>query len=326
MLARVLHIKDRCFRFLPNPTIFPWDRDSLSLLRLLGAFSELIKQDLACIDETVALVADEGVDESVIKDIKALTSFSHDLYSTFKSETNLSYRRMTALHEALGLADDIITARDQKVVLDVLRNHLQEVLAAINNSTTEKKPSQTIDNPTEKTDEISFGDLLGIPLEMREQRFMETYFGRILWRVVPINSSKKNKKDQEEVSRAIHADSTRRGSYLGNGQAHPRGALPSPTPDTSPTETAKKFPKDDSIPTPGISKRGTWTHRTQTGLVEQPDWPATVRKPDEMERLTIWYTLVFRMICWLMLHDFDKKDVQVPKSELIGNRQPVFIL
>ncbi|KAH8713000.1 hypothetical protein HC256_006175 [Beauveria bassiana] len=39
----------------------------------------------------------------------------------------------------------------------------------------------------------------------------------------------------------------------------------------------------------------------------------------------IWCTLVFRMICWLMLHDFDKLDVQLPKSELLGSRVPVYI-
>ncbi len=38
-----------------------------------------------------------------------------------------------------------------------------------------------------------------------------------------------------------------------------------------------------------------------------------------------WCTLVFRMLCWLLLHDFNKTDVQISKSELVGNRLPVFI-
>lgn len=38
-----------------------------------------------------------------------------------------------------------------------------------------------------------------------------------------------------------------------------------------------------------------------------------------------WCTLVLRMICWLMLHDFDRLDVQVPKSELFGSRMTVYI-
>lgn len=39
----------------------------------------------------------------------------------------------------------------------------------------------------------------------------------------------------------------------------------------------------------------------------------------------IWCTLVFRMLCWLLLHDFHKKDAQIPKSELLGSRLPVYI-
>ena len=40
----------------------------------------------------------------------------------------------------------------------------------------------------------------------------------------------------------------------------------------------------------------------------------------------VWCTLVFRMLCWLLLHDFHKKDVQISKSELFGSRQPVYIM
>ena len=77
-------------------------------------------------------------------------------------------------------------------------------------------------------------------------------------------------------------------------------------------------------------------------LLQQP--PAPGRKPNpargrpsadatERERLTtpqdihdIWCTLVLRMMLWLMLHDFHKKDVQISKSEVYDLRQPVYIL
>ncbi|KAI8274286.1 modin [Colletotrichum sp. SAR 10_98] len=39
----------------------------------------------------------------------------------------------------------------------------------------------------------------------------------------------------------------------------------------------------------------------------------------------IWCTLVFRSICWLMLHDFHPMDVQIPKNDLYGSEVPVFI-
>jgi len=40
----------------------------------------------------------------------------------------------------------------------------------------------------------------------------------------------------------------------------------------------------------------------------------------------IWCTLVFRMLCWLQLHDFHRKDVQVSKSDVYGSRMPVYIV
>ena len=46
---------------------------------------------------------------------------------------------------------------------------------------------------------------------------------------------------------------------------------------------------------------------------------------DKLEPTSVWCTLVFRMLCWLSLHDFNKMDVQISKSELVGNRLPVYI-
>ncbi|CAK7225341.1 hypothetical protein SBRCBS47491_005855 [Sporothrix bragantina] len=40
----------------------------------------------------------------------------------------------------------------------------------------------------------------------------------------------------------------------------------------------------------------------------------------------IWCTLTFRMLCWLMLHDFHKKDVQVSKSDVYDSRLAVYLL
>jgi hypothetical protein len=43
------------------------------------------------------------------------------------------------------------------------------------------------------------------------------------------------------------------------------------------------------------------------------------------ERNDIWITLVFRMQCWILLHDFDKSDVKRVPSELKGSRMSVYI-
>lgn len=40
----------------------------------------------------------------------------------------------------------------------------------------------------------------------------------------------------------------------------------------------------------------------------------------------IWCMLMFRMLCWLRLHDFHRKDIQVSKSDVYESRMPVYIV
>ncbi|KAI8299443.1 hypothetical protein K4K61_010644 [Colletotrichum sp. SAR11_59] len=191
MIARVLHIKGRCFRFLPNPTIFPWDRESVSLVRLLSAFSELIGRDLDNIQDTISLMTedDEQSDDLIqeeVKQIRSMLEEAESLKQDFRTDAALSHTRMTKLHETIEFLDGLIDKRNQAIVLDVLRRHLQVVLKAINGPGQEKnaKDGKGANGSKPASDDISFGDLLGVPLEMREQRFMEIYFDQILWRVI----------------------------------------------------------------------------------------------------------------------------------------------
>ncbi|KAF4892419.1 hypothetical protein CGCF415_v012995 [Colletotrichum fructicola] len=334
MTARVLHIKGRCFRFLPNPTIFPWDRESVSLVRLLSAFSELIGRDLDSIQDTISLMTEdnEQPDDMIqqeVKQIRSMLEEAESLKQDFRTDAALSHTRMTKLHETIEFLDELIDKRNQAIVLDVLRRHLQVVLKAINGPGQEKnaKDGQGANGSKPASDDISFGDLLGVPLEMREQRFMEIYFDQILWRVIgSTNVSSTTGGDEEEVTREIHSISKlrRRSPVRAENGDNDADVSPMPSPRIQvhqPTFPTAKH--QNGLPSPGLVHRKTWSSR---GIVVQRDWGNTVKMQIEMQRLTVWYTLVFRMICWLTLHDFDKKDVQVSKSELIGNRQPVFIM
>ncbi|KAL5314067.1 hypothetical protein ACEPPN_018491 [Leptodophora sp. 'Broadleaf-Isolate-01'] len=49
------------------------------------------------------------------------------------------------------------------------------------------------------------------------------------------------------------------------------------------------------------------------------------RKDDEADRNVIWVSLIFRMLCWLLLHDFDKADTKIVPADLKGSRMPVYI-
>ena len=48
-------------------------------------------------------------------------------------------------------------------------------------------------------------------------------------------------------------------------------------------------------------------------------------KEGEEDRNVIWISLIFRMLCWLLLHDFDKADTKIVPADLKGSRMPVYI-
>jgi hypothetical protein len=48
-------------------------------------------------------------------------------------------------------------------------------------------------------------------------------------------------------------------------------------------------------------------------------------KSEKEARNIIWIALIYRMLCWLLLHDFDKSDIKIVPSDLRGSRMPVYI-
>lgn len=191
-----------------------------------------------------------------ISKIEGLADRARCLDEDFEKEAKLTYTRMDALHEAIVWSDGILREKGRdKLVLDVLRRHLQEVLAAINKSTAAERGGRR--DESRQDNDTSFGDLLDMPLEMREQRFMETYFGPILWRVVPTDSTSKG--DEEEVSGAIHDDIRRaraENGRVGNAESHRVGVR-------VPTSTQSQ--DSQQIPSPGLAHRNNGHQKTREG-------------------------------------------------------------
>ncbi|KAK0642868.1 hypothetical protein B0T16DRAFT_173650 [Cercophora newfieldiana] len=74
------------------------------------------------------------------------------------------------------------------------------------------------------------------------------------------------------------------------------------------------------------TKCDTWMEVYFKSVLPKVMAEVTGRFPDEAG--AVWHLLVFRMLCWLMLHDFDPNDVQISemKRTLLGSRLPVYIL
>ena len=312
-------MKNRCFTYLPNPTIFPWNRGSFSVRRMLGAFHEQLGKLIKDFNNTPH-------SQQLPAELEHINALARNLNSDLPPlDEDFSPQHLNLLHESLDEIDGILaeTKIDKDVVLDVLRRHLQEVLLAIN-TTAETQPPST---PIARAD-ISFDELLSVPPENREKKFMEKYFNEIRARVVDTNFRDHHDPDAAQASRVIHNNSNQQGSGQHQGPDQPTSNDPSQTPSSSSTSS----PSPPSIPHPvdtSIGTRVAQGDRVRALAIDMKrtnTWSEFVKDAFELRRNNIWCTLVLRMLCWLLLHDFDEKDIQLSKSELLGSRLPVYIM
>ncbi|KAL6788783.1 hypothetical protein J3E68DRAFT_444507 [Trichoderma sp. SZMC 28012] len=72
-------------------------------------------------------------------------------------------------------------------------------------------------------------------------------------------------------------------------------------------------------------QRSQYNQKTNT-LVATSEDMADSEATTKREINKIWCALIFRMLHWLQLHDFHKKDIQVSKGDAYESRTPVYIL
>ncbi|GJC98957.1 modin [Colletotrichum higginsianum] len=181
-----------------------------------------------------------------------------------------------------GHTEVAIESARREMVQDVLRSHIQEVLAGLNEKpekATQKTPGSNVSLGTDPKKQRQFEEIDAAAPELKQEKLMEIYFRVVRRKVI--------EESQESADRR---------EMVGFG---------------------------------GLKKRQQTNFSTRTAeTMDDDDEPVALFMLGEehVSHEDIWCTLVFRMICWLMLHDFHKKDVQVStKSELLGSRLPVYI-
>jgi hypothetical protein len=288
MLGRTLHIKKSLFRFLPNPTFYHWDRKYFSMRKLLQEYRTEIGR--------------LGGAEPQIKELRTLANAIGDLFlrkperdeivrAKRALEDAIDRPLMNILHENLDRCDLFLKKKGRKGVELVLREHVQELLRMVNN-------------------------------------------------------------EGEYGSTNVQVGATGTGAGLG-------ASGPARTGDSSPLGTGSDGTRfggplrfdDVMTASPEVRQRTLmriYFSRLQPRVVQlaeeawlqqddgdSDDEDAEIdhgsdvggddNGPRKLEAASVWCTLVFRMLCWLLLHDFSKMDVQISKSELLGNRLPVYI-
>ncbi|KAL2152814.1 hypothetical protein VTH82DRAFT_3969 [Thermothelomyces myriococcoides] len=290
MLCKTLHIRNSGFRMLPNPTPYHWDKKFFNLRRLVKEYqtriSEMEPEDVRHNEQIKSLVV---VTDEVVEAL---------LIDTRSSTPGNSLLLLNKLHDVLDQCDEFLKRHDRDLVRMVLREHFQEVMRLIN----EKGSAE---NSQEIRDAIAgdgdgrparhFDELAAVNPEQRQEAFMDLYFMKVLPRVrsEAVKWYLRRRQTTEMHSWDLKRRSSARPTTI---------AATAASPSTNPTTTQ-------------ISGGGGGQSSSGADAL-----------PNDSDAAAIWCTLVLRMLCWLLLHDFDKRDVQVsPKSELLGNRLPVYI-
>lgn len=353
MLSRTLHIKGRPFRYLPNPTLVAWNSQRFNFRRMLREFERNLREG------TKASARDH---HSFSEELEKILALSSKLQRALPDEVDrFMPEHLDEIHNALDATDLLLSeeTKDKEVVLDVLRRHVQEVVLAINTKsdpTSMTNPGSPILRPS------SFDELLGVPPETREQLFMDKYFNEIRLRVITVdpeyddreaaqaslhihtNSPQQQSQQVQDVSVQAHAKqrqqpqqdtvtespanvepATNDNSFVLHQQNRAKKSPTVSPPMSHVTQFSSGGPprpiRTDTIGLGLGSRSG-----TMQGSIRATTWGTAMSDRFEPRRSDIWCTLVFRMLCWLLLHDFDKRDIQMSKSELMGSRLPVYVM
>ncbi|KAH6609933.1 modin [Trichoderma cornu-damae] len=345
MLSRIFHIENSNFTFLPNPTPDSWDKRSVSLPKILEAFHRKCQHDAI------------GMRQSSVVIARYRIHIQHILQHLDDESSLQRWLLLTSLHAALDDTDDVLTARTKsqrqtshdaeegsekpsydrtaevekhmrrrEVVQDVLRHHIQEVVRLLNQQEDQNSDALSLhpDMPPPSLKSRPrpplqrFEDMDAAGPDDRQDIFMDVYFDVIRPYVVSTAAHTTYRRNSL-VGAPPGLGRTPAGSIRSNNSPLPhspaRGSIVK-----GGEHLTMEVVADDSdgqqleIPIP-------------VGNYAEPEEPhSDVSLADvEVSHDDVWCTLVFRMVCWLMLHNFNKKDVQFPKSELLGSRMPVYI-
>ncbi|KAL7941176.1 hypothetical protein V8C42DRAFT_335554 [Trichoderma barbatum] len=331
MLSRIFHIENSSFTYLPNPTPDSWDNRSVSLPKILDAFHEKAQFDYMGTKHSSIVIA------RYRKHIENIREYLDEGKSLDR------WLLLRSLHAALDDTDDVLTARTKserqtnqaaedssekphdgaercmrrrEIVQDVLRHHIQEVIGLLNQQEDQNldptslrpggQPPSVKSRP--KAPPRRFEEVDAAGPDDRQDIFMDVYFDVIRPRVVSTAFRTTDRRNslvggtpsvRSNASLLLHSPA---GGSIIKGGEH------------STEEVTAHFDGQREIIIPVGNTVDSEENSSGVSLADL-----------DVTHDDVWCTLVFRMVCWLMLHNFNNKDVQLPKSELLGSRMPVYI-
>ncbi|KAM0550812.1 hypothetical protein ACHAPJ_008675 [Fusarium lateritium] len=246
MVGQIFHIKNLCFRYIPNPCYCVWSSRGLSLRKLLASYQRYLQED------------PEMTNGQLFIHVHGLIFATTGIQSRDGTVREHSWQAQNALHQVLEELDDTLrpnpifsgTQSRPSLVQDILGAHFQEVLSLMNGQPSSAATTQ----PFPRFDSLN--------ADNKEDLLMKAYFQQVL----------------PAVLRSVSA------TFF----------------------TLKRSDSEFHV----VKGETAQTAEYAEYLLASKD---------------VWCTLVLRMICWLMLHEFHRDDVQIPKGDLFANEVPVYI-
>jgi hypothetical protein len=349
MVGIVLQIKGTAFRMLPNPTIHHWDRRFFSVRTLLVTYKSVLDeaakyqmqeapvetQSQAMFndnDQISMIISEADKVEQTFRASKMATRVSEqqhnqeqdqDQFTTYfipgqRTEEPKLYCRavMTSLHAAIEKCDMFLKVpRRRPLVQFVLRVHLQEVLGMLNSQNTEQGSAGDWFESAVEKELLRSTDQSPKAHRINKQQMAHEYRKVMLHKLQRLDSASYGERHavlidmyiswvRENVIWKICSELDRQRKRQ-NPQNGPQRIQPTGT-----LLRARLAGDEDELDDDGVGTEGCWAY---------------VESKEKQEISDVWCVLIFRMICWLLLHDFHKLDVQIDKDGLFGSRLPVYI-
>ncbi|KAF4450635.1 hypothetical protein F53441_6296 [Fusarium austroafricanum] len=240
MIGQVFHIKDLCFRYIPNPCYSVWSTRGFSLPKLLGAYQRYLSKE------------QDIQNGKLFHHVNTIFAPKTGLHPQNATPQNYSWQAQDTLHSVLDELDEALkgysSSSQSNIGQETVGAHFQEILSQVNRQTSASS------EPFPKFD--------GLDSSNKEDILMKAYFEQVLPGVMRYMTMKFFElKTTDSEFHVVKGEAAQEAEYAKYLQAC----------------------KD------------------------------------------IWCTLVLRMICWLMLHDFNREDVQILTGDLFGSDLPVYI-
>ena len=224
------------------------------------------------------------------------------------------------LHDAVDEMDGILQeSRLKGNVVDVVRAHIEAVMDLLN------VPGDGLNFLALKEQSKEDG--------VRENQFMKVYFRAIHPKVVRLETTAKDTPPEDKKPPQVAFDRHRQvaqqsgdDSGVQSMQTNLSEIVAAEAQTGGPSMAGASGSSADAQQLPPVAVTDEKARRDFESLRQRKKSIDFVKAMDELNRDLIWCTFICRMICWLTLHDFHKRDVQLPKAELLGNRLPVYIM